>query len=83
MESLKAIVDSLNIPEKKKAFNKRNAIILNIKYSMSQLALNNMVARYAYNLDTISYGNDDRIVCFSRRFTSRISYCLKAGVNVN
>ena len=62
MESLKAIVDSLNIPEKKKAFNKRNAIILNIKYSMSQLALNNMVARYAYNLDTISYGNDEMII---------------------
>ena len=62
MESLKAIVDSLNIPEKKKAFNKRNAIILNIKYSMSQLALNNMVARYAYNLDTISFGNDEMII---------------------
>ncbi len=62
MESLKAIIDSLNIPEKKKAFNKRNAIILNIKYSMSQLALNNMVARYAYNLDTISFGNDEMII---------------------
>ena len=62
MERLKAIVESLNIPEKKEAFNKRNAIILNIKYSMSQLALNNMVARYQYNLDLINSDADSMTI---------------------
>ena len=59
MLTIEQIVNELGIPEKKKAYYERKSIISKIKYSMSQLTLNKMVALYAYNLGVIKTAQDE------------------------
>lgn len=60
MEAIKEIIESLEIPEKKKAFNERRELISKIKFTMSGLEKKNrMVALYAYNLKNIPLEQDE------------------------
>ncbi len=59
MEAIKEIIESLEIPEKKKAFNERRELISKIKFTMSELEKNRMVALYAYNLENIPLEQDE------------------------
>ena len=59
MEAIKEIIESLEIPEKKKAFNERRELISRIKFTMSELEKNRMVALYAYNLENIPLEQDE------------------------
>ena len=62
MEAIKTIVNELDIPYKRAKLRVNRELIHEIKYSMSQLCLNRMVALYAYNLGIIEYDPDEMAV---------------------
>ena len=61
MENIKTIVNDLDIPYKRARFRKHRDLILEIKHSMSNLALDRMVALYAHNLGLLEYETDEVI----------------------
>lgn len=62
MNKIETIMNDLSLPEKKKALVERKSIISKIRYTMSCLLLNKMVALYARNLEILeNEENEERI----------------------
>lgn len=55
MKEIEKIVDKLELKQKRNKLYENNKKILKIKYQMSDLAINKLVAEYAYNLNIIDY----------------------------
>ena len=59
MNSIKKVVDNLELSNKKEKIIKNRRMILDLKYKMSGLCFNINVAHYAYNLCEIKYLEKD------------------------
>jgi len=62
METLRNVVNSLGIPEKRERFLESESLILRVKSTMSKLTFYKPVAMYARNLDILEHETDDMVV---------------------